>query len=225
MEEESFDDLGLENPTQKLQSPLGELLQNPLATRERLQKVALTLTAGQSWYGLPIQDVAAHLADYMCCLLNGGLEWSLRKNAFTTEQPWKGFRSEEQEFPSKEERDVLKSLVRCWGLENQVKSGDGGRFLDAVATLCSRRTRFTTSHGMIGIGPETMEKNDMVCILYGAEVPFIIRPRSEGAGYVLVGECYIHELMAEQGVKQVHQPEGQAWYKKTKAKEAWIEIH
>ncbi|KAK4107269.1 hypothetical protein N656DRAFT_518294 [Canariomyces notabilis] len=221
LEEEDFDDPGLGDPTQNSQSPLGDLLQSTLKTRERLQKVALTLTAGQTWYGFPVKDVDAHMADYMRCLLNGGLGWSLRKDAFVSEQP---FEDKIQEFPSKEDRNVLKYLVQCWDLESRVKNGDGGRFLDAVATMCSRRKRFTTSHGMVGIGPETMEENDIVCILYGAEVPFIIRPRNEGPGYVLVGECYIQELMSEHGGNQV-QREDQAWYKMTEAKEAWIELH
>jgi hypothetical protein len=53
-----------------------------------------------------------------------------------------------------------------------------------------------TAEGRIGIVPYNTRDGDVVAVLYGAEVPFIIRPKdTEEVQFELVGECYIHGLM------------------------------
>lgn len=37
-------------------------------------------------------------------------------------------------------------------------------------------------------------KGDLVCILHGSEVPFVIR-KEAGGKYLLIGECYMHGIM------------------------------
>ncbi|KAF2095976.1 hypothetical protein NA57DRAFT_59038 [Rhizodiscina lignyota] len=90
-------------------------------------------------------------------------------------------------------------------LEGISIGGNADRFLDATATVSEYRARFTTEHGMFGVGPMFMELNDMLCILYGATVAFIIRPK--GAGYLLMGECYVYDLMRGEAVE----PLSEAW--------------
>ena len=50
-----------------------------------------------------------------------------------------------------------------------------------------------TAAGYFGHAPCEAEENDLVALLLGADVPFLIRPR--GDGYYLVGECYVHGIM------------------------------
>ena len=52
---------------------------------------------------------------------------------------------------------------------------------------------FTTRQGFIGLAPSRTAPKDVVCILKGATVPFILR--QAGERYVLVGECYCHGIM------------------------------
>jgi hypothetical protein len=52
------------------------------AARAHLEHLAMTLTAGRNWYGLPVRDVDAHVADYAKCLVKNGLAWTLRDGAF-----------------------------------------------------------------------------------------------------------------------------------------------
>ena len=52
---------------------------------------------------------------------------------------------------------------------------------------------FTTQQGFIGLALSRTEPKDVVCILKGATVPFIMR--QVGERYVLVGECYCHGFM------------------------------
>ena len=165
----------------------------------------MTLTAGRNWYGVPVQDVSAHLADYARCLLKDGLVWSLVDDAFG------GLRYSE---PGQEESSepATGDYVTYKSLKVLSKGGNADRFLNAAATVCENRTRFTMEGGAIGVGPNTMRKDDLVCVLYGGDISFIIR-QVEAKGYLLMGECYIWELMR-----------GRALATEQNAEEAWIKL-
>lgn len=55
------------------------------------------------------------------------------------------------------------------------------------------RHMFRSSAGHLCIGPETVQLGDKLCILTGAEVPFILRNYRDA--YVLVGEAYVDGAM------------------------------
>ncbi|OCL11408.1 hypothetical protein AOQ84DRAFT_269871, partial [Glonium stellatum] len=57
-----------------------------------------------------------------------------------------------------------------------------------------------TKMGYMGIGPAACEIGDIVCVLFGGQVLYVLRPRNNGK-YEFVGECYIHGLMDGQAVK------------------------
>ena len=52
---------------------------------------------------------------------------------------------------------------------------------------------FTTQRGFIGLAPSRTVRGDLVCVLKGATVPFILREADKG--YILVGESYCHGIM------------------------------
>lgn len=59
-----------------------------------------------------------------------------------------------------------------------------------------------TERGYVGALPPTAQVGDVVCILFGALVPFLIRPSEAKNGcYRLVGECYIHGIMNGEALK------------------------
>ena len=62
-----------------------------------------------------------------------------------------------------------------------------------AAVFSTGRVVFETSVGYVGLGPESLEKNDLVCILYGGHVPYILRPENDY--FKLVGESYVHGMM------------------------------
>jgi hypothetical protein len=43
-----------------------------------------------------------------------------------------------------------------------------------------------------------MEVGDVGCVLFGGKMPFCLRP--QGHYYLLVGECYVHGLMAGEAI-------------------------
>lgn len=44
------------------------------------------------------------------------------------------------------------------------------------------------------MAPEEGQEGDMVCVLVGDEVPFILRKNGD-SHYYLIGECYVHGIM------------------------------
>jgi hypothetical protein len=56
---------------------------------------------------------------------------------------------------------------------------------------------FLTTRGYLGLGQEGFRPGDIVCILSGGEVPFLLRqlrPQHPEAFHFL-GECYVHGVM------------------------------
>jgi len=55
---------------------------------------------------------------------------------------------------------------------------------------------FTTDNvdAILGTGPEGLCVGDLVCVLYGGDVPFILHPDGQGH-YKLIGECYVSGIM------------------------------
>jgi hypothetical protein len=59
-----------------------------------------------------------------------------------------------------------------------------------------------TKNGYVGVGTEFLMKGDMICILKGGTVPFVLRPRGEGReGYWVVGEAFVYGIMGGEFVK------------------------
>ncbi|KAK3339722.1 hypothetical protein B0T25DRAFT_362256 [Lasiosphaeria hispida] len=65
--------------------------------------------------------------------------------------------------------------------------------------------------GGIGVGPGAIQRDDIVCIFYGADVPFIIRPVPE-KDYLLIGECVMFVgLIMQEGAAGSHQEGKETW--------------
>jgi hypothetical protein len=67
-------------------------------------------------------------------------------------------------------------------------------FKFSVTTWHFQRHFVMTEKGFIGQAREATRVGDVVAILYGAKVPFILRPDGRG-NYLLVGEAYLHGFM------------------------------
>ncbi|KAH7061425.1 heterokaryon incompatibility protein-domain-containing protein [Macrophomina phaseolina] len=77
---------------------------------------------------------------------------------------------------------------------------DADRFVTALSYACRWRRFFVTRRGFMGIGPPCMREGDVVSILSGGIVPFLLRPRGEY--YKLVGEAYIYGIMNGEACEQ-----------------------
>jgi hypothetical protein len=207
--------------------PLQNALEQCQRTKKDLEKIALTLTAGQNWYGVPVHDVSAHLADYARCLVKDGLVWSVQMGAAPPPP-----QQEKPQISGERSSNVPSEYVQYDELEALAQNGNPDRFLDAAATASARRARFTTDGGLFGVGPEAMKKGDYLCVFYGAAVPFIIRPTKKEVEATaddtvqptakmgrLMGECYVHDLMHGEAVEQLNSEASKACLK-----ESWIRL-
>lgn len=58
-----------------------------------------------------------------------------------------------------------------------------------------RNQRFlVTASGYIGYVPNETNRGDTICILYGMDVPVVLR-RNQNGTYELIGPCYVHGVM------------------------------
>jgi len=56
------------------------------------------------------------------------------------------------------------------------------------------RRPFLTAKGRLGLGPKDMRNGDIVAVVFGAEVPLVLREEADGR-YLLVGEAYVDGIM------------------------------
>ena len=73
-------------------------------------------------------------------------------------------------------------------------------FTAAFQQATTNRRFFITREGHMGLGPRNMEPGDVVCILLGAQVPFVLRAMNNH--YALLGECYCHGIMDGEALRQ-----------------------
>ncbi|EEU34261.1 uncharacterized protein NECHADRAFT_85554 [Fusarium vanettenii 77-13-4] len=67
---------------------------------------------------------------------------------------------------------------------------------------CISRRFFMTSGGFMGIGPESMKEGDVVVVIFGLSLPFLLRKSEAGANkFLVVGPCYVHGIMEGELVK------------------------
>ena len=94
------------------------------------------------------------------------------------------------------------------GTDGKIDKGiwdEAWMFNAAFSDAMENRELFSTKSGLIGIGPPYIKPGDLLCIIIGAQTPFLVRKRStipEKASpvYELVGDCYVHGLMNGEGL-------------------------
>jgi hypothetical protein len=74
-----------------------------------------------------------------------------------------------------------------------VADPDMSHYLTSLETTSGLRP-FLTSKGYVGVGPVAMEHGDIVVMLLGARIPYVLRARDE-VGWSLVGEAYCDGVM------------------------------
>jgi hypothetical protein len=67
------------------------------------------------------------------------------------------------------------------------------------------RVLFETSSGYVGLGPQSLQQDDSVCVLYGGKVPFIQRQKNDH--YTFIGESYVHGFMDGEVIKMLRASE------------------
>jgi hypothetical protein len=123
-----------------------------------------------------------------------------------------------QGTPAKDEQD-FKRGVSCFlepkeANENGILTPLDKRtfdFSEYAGTMCFNKRLFRTSKGYIGLGPATTRPGDIVTVLSGCRVPFVLLPeQNEGESpsesrFILNGECYIDGIMFGEAMQEYQQ--------------------
>ncbi|MCJ1282303.1 hypothetical protein MMC26_001626 [Xylographa opegraphella] len=94
--------------------------------------------------------------------------------------------------------NVLRHSVYCTDFED---SDDPMRrralevIYTSAAMNCAARPYFFTETGRIGRGPVGIQPNDLICVLYSAPAPFVLRYDGESEVAKLIGDTYLDECM------------------------------
>lgn len=76
---------------------------------------------------------------------------------------------------------------------------DPYRYSAALSPLMHRRL-FITASGHLGLGPANVMSGDVVVVLFGGKVPYILR-HVDGDSWRFVGECYVAGFMDGEGLE------------------------
>ncbi|PQE29702.1 Heterokaryon incompatibility protein [Rutstroemia sp. NJR-2017a WRK4] len=96
-----------------------------------------------------------------------------------------------------EKRYQIQSAVTANETDGKAKQSSSKINLSdaSVRRAAMKRAFFVTEKGYMGLGPSSMVEGDLVYVLSGGQVPFILRPTISAEGFALVGESYIHGIM------------------------------
>lgn len=118
-------------------------------------------------------------------------------------------------------RWTLKHLKRVPGALDRNASSSGahsssttrdskaGRYFWAFKRACLNRKVFRTSEGYIGIGSNLLKERDKAAIIYGADLPFTLRPKNDDQ-YQLLATCYVLDAMFGEAVDRYQWRGGQS---------------
>lgn len=80
----------------------------------------------------------------------------------------------------------------------------GGRVKDTISTMARRLA--ITEKGRLGMAPSRAQKGDSVMVLYGCNIPVLLRDR--GGKFEFVGECYVDGFMDGEAITLLNDENG-----------------
>jgi len=81
---------------------------------------------------------------------------------------------------------------------------DASRFHEAFVCACRGRRFFVTKKSYMGMGPQTLRGGDNVVIMFGGQVPYVLR-QVDNNSHRFVGDCYVPGLMQGEAVDEWRQ--------------------
>jgi hypothetical protein len=149
----------------------------------------------ESWVGTPVGDLETQIG----LTLLGGRFRSARashQEAFQGYRSFKAYLKEHGLFPHRQRQDLPSSASN----EDKLASA----FHQGIFEAGLYRAVFYTATGHIGLGPRCTQPGDVVTILYGCNLPMVMRPLPglpEGS-YRLLGVSYVYGIMDGEAVRR-----------------------
>lgn len=133
----------------------------------------------------------------MCGLTGEGFPASIESKQYFDE--YLGLLSRMPERLEGYMKDAAISDKAVRGLDEVVDPHSEMLFESSLSRWSSRRRFSVTQNGRLACVPKDSRKGDLLCVLFGGEVPYVLRPSGNGY-YAIVGECYVDGIMHGEGL-------------------------
>ncbi|KAH6671956.1 heterokaryon incompatibility protein-domain-containing protein [Halenospora varia] len=90
-------------------------------------------------------------------------------------------------------------LIKSDGIQPGIDMISARKYCGEIAAKAHRRKPFVTAKGYLGLGPDHIKPGDVIAILIGSQVPFVLR-KSVDRKYEIVGEAYVDGIMDGEAV-------------------------
>ncbi|GFP51981.1 heterokaryon incompatibility protein 6, OR allele [Trichoderma asperellum] len=80
-------------------------------------------------------------------------------------------------------------------LAKMAMGGNSDLYVALARNFCLNRTFAVTSHGRLGIAPAGTREGDEIAVIFGGEVPYVLRRLDGDTSYHFIGESYVYGLM------------------------------
>ncbi|KAJ9412711.1 heterokaryon incompatibility protein-domain-containing protein [Fusarium oxysporum] len=100
-----------------------------------------------------------------------------------------------------EQRKLAGSVSELQGQTETILDTDGSHYQCSTETMSGKRP-FLTKKGHLGMGPPMMMSGDVVVILMGSRIPFVLRPGEHG-NFAFTGDAYCDGVMDGELINQV----------------------
>ncbi|PQE09113.1 Heterokaryon incompatibility protein [Rutstroemia sp. NJR-2017a BVV2] len=104
-----------------------------------------------------------------------------------------GLLTRNENLTSTDSTSVESTSKLIYLLQSLSIDGDAEVYTSISYNFCFQWSFFVTKQGRMGIGPVVTRPGDRIAILFGGEVPYVLRSR-DGV-VILLGESYVHGLM------------------------------
>jgi hypothetical protein len=92
-------------------------------------------------------------------------------------------------------KEAQNSVQGIRGLSEAIPGFDTHTIIEGSIQRWSAKRRFcVTTSGALACVPTTARYGDIICVLFGSEVPYVLQPTRTGF-YWVVGECYVNRIM------------------------------
>jgi hypothetical protein len=98
------------------------------------------------------------------------------------------------------------SIDPSGAIQERMAKAKAHRFTEAASVVSQNRRLFVTTGGHLGLGPPGALSGDVVAIIGGADMPFLLR--RDGERWKLVGETYVDSVMNGEAVYSLHRGVG-----------------
>ncbi|KAL5592487.1 hypothetical protein FOBRF1_013513 [Fusarium oxysporum] len=99
-----------------------------------------------------------------------------------------------------EQSKLAGSVSELQGQAETILDTDGRHYQCSTETMSGKRP-FLTKRGHVGMGPPTMMSGDVVVILMGSRIPFVLRPGEHG-NFAFTGDAYCDGVMDGELINQ-----------------------